>query len=305
MEERNIPGKYWSFIWHMEDKDNLGDLISSINKISSSFDYEENNKRIEGYVIFNSNKRPNETFRHISTNIKWEKIKKQKIYDIQNKKDHIKDTVIKEKSKEKMSNSKKEKKVKEEEKIEIKKNKKKIPENLDESSNEDEVNIKKKVEKIKIEDEKDLSPTTIYTEEMYGWQLDVLKILKKKQDGKIYWFWEDKGLYGKTDLARYLVLKHGANSGKNVEELIKRIYNSLKKKEMPKICVLDIPREMKNIDYEKIQEIKDGSINLPDLEEGIFIDRPHFIILANFPPKQSALKKISEGKIVVKNIRED
>ena len=48
-------------------------------------------------------------------------------------------------------------------------------------------------------------------EEPYGWQSEVMEIIKQKPDKRtIHWFWEPDGCKGKTTLSKYLVVKHNA-----------------------------------------------------------------------------------------------
>jgi hypothetical protein len=45
-------------------------------------------------------------------------------------------------------------------------------------------------------------------EEPYGWQTEIINLLKDKPDKRtIHWYWEDKGNVGKTTLCKYLVIK--------------------------------------------------------------------------------------------------
>ena len=54
-------------------------------------------------------------------------------------------------------------------------------------------------------------PKPIKVSEPYGWQLNVMEIIKNEPDDRtIYWFWEPHGNVGKTQLCKYLVVKHNA-----------------------------------------------------------------------------------------------
>lgn len=104
-------------------------------------------------------------------------------------------------------------------------------------------------------------PEEIEFEEPWGWQLQVLEIIEKKPDKRtIHWFWEREGNMGKSELCRYLCIKHQALicSGKAAD--CKYTIASCKKH--PKIIIFDVPRScMQYISYQALEEIKNGCFN--------------------------------------------
>lgn len=132
----------------------------------------------------------------------------------------------------------------------------------------------------------------IETIEPYGWQLDVVKILRNKPDKrKIHWFWEPNGNIGKSELCKYLVVKHDALilSGKSTD-----MFHQLTK--FPgkrKIILFDIPRSsLGYINYAAIEQIKNGLIYSGKYEgTQLVFNSPHVIIFANEPPDESSLSK--------------
>ena len=145
-------------------------------------------------------------------------------------------------------------------------------------------------------------PEQIELEEPYGWQLEVLEIIKTKPDKRtIHWFWEKEGHMGKTILAKYLVVKHNALilSGKSSD-----MYQMLNKyPDKRKLIVCNVPRSAQDyINYGALEQIKDGLVFSGKYEGAqIVFNCPHVFVFANEPPDET---KMSRDRFHIVNIRE-
>jgi len=125
--------------------------------------------------------------------------------------------------------------------------------------------------------------------EPYGWQLDILDIIKNEPDDRtIYWFWEPYGNVGKSSLCKYLAVKHDAIviCGKGSD-----IKNVLIKKKSLKLILVDIPRSnYEYFNYGTLEEIKNGMIFSGKYEGGFKVfNPPHIICFANEEPQREQL----------------
>jgi hypothetical protein len=131
-------------------------------------------------------------------------------------------------------------------------------------------------------------PEKLDIENPYGWQLDIMAILKNTPDKRtIHWFWEPKGNVGKTTLCKYLVVKHDALmlNGKSAD-----MYHMLAKyPNKRKLVICDIPRSSVGyINYGAIESIKNGLIFSGKYEGAqLVFNCPHVIVFANEPPDRS------------------
>lgn len=144
-------------------------------------------------------------------------------------------------------------------------------------------------------------PEIIDVEEPYGWQLQVMDILKTKPDKRsIYWFWEPVGNVGKSTLCKYLGYKKNAIlcSGN-----AKDIYNHILKQKSIKIVIIDIPRvSQDHISYAAIESIKNGFLYSGKYEGGQKIfNTPHIICFANQEPDY---EKMSQDRWKVHRINQ-
>jgi hypothetical protein len=128
-------------------------------------------------------------------------------------------------------------------------------------------------------------PETVDVIEPYGWALDVMKIISAKPDDRtIHWYWEPTGRFGKTSLAKYLVVKHNALmlTGKSSD-----MYHMISKyPNKRKLFVIDCPRSMQDyMNYGAIEQIKNGLI-FSGKYDGcqLVFNAPHVIVFANEPP---------------------
>lgn len=133
------------------------------------------------------------------------------------------------------------------------------------------------------------TPPRIELEEPYGWQLNVLNIIKQKPDKRtIHWFWEKTGGVGKTSLAKYLVVKHDAIvvTGKSND-----MFHAIAKKKHPIIVVVDVPRSTQDyVNYGAIEMIKNGLIFSGKFDScQLVFNSPHVIVFANEKPDISKM----------------
>jgi len=124
----------------------------------------------------------------------------------------------------------------------------------------------------------------IRVHEPYGWQLEVIKIIKEKPDKrKIYWFYESDGNMGKSALCKYLVVRENAIM---LAHKAKYTFQMLHKyPSMRKLILVDVRRSAKDsVDYAAIDQIKDGLICGRDFQ--LAFNHPHVICFCNsLPPK--------------------
>jgi len=142
----------------------------------------------------------------------------------------------------------------------------------------------------------------IEVDEPYGWQLEVMDIIKTKPDKRtIYWFWESKGNMGKTSLAKYLCVKYKALYIGGSAADIKCAVAQMPVK--PVIIILGIPKCTEHISYKALEEIKDGLFFSGKYESGMVVmNNPHVFVFANEPPDVTML---SFDRWKIKCIRDD
>lgn len=123
------------------------------------------------------------------------------------------------------------------------------------------------------------------------WQKLIIDIIETEPDDrKINWIWESNGNIGKSFLCKYLVLKYDAiiADGKkdNIFNQIKLWIDNHEEHEMPKLCIVDIPRYNKDhLNYGVLEQIKNGMIYSGKYEGGICLfEPPHVFIFSNNPP---------------------
>jgi Putative viral replication protein len=130
----------------------------------------------------------------------------------------------------------------------------------------------------------------IHKEQFHNWQNELYEILESKPDDRtIHWYWENKGNTGKTGFTRYLGLHENAciiQKGK-YSDIMNHVYNH----ENMDIFIIDVPRACRNkVSYIAIESIKSGIIFNTKYETGQkFINAPHIIVFANFPPDEEEL----------------
>ena len=131
---------------------------------------------------------------------------------------------------------------------------------------------------------------------LYPWQEKVVQLAEGPVcDRSIYWYWENIGNVGKSQLVRYLCIKHNAIliSGRSgdIKYQIKTFYD--KHGTGPKIVIYDIPRTAENyINYTALEEVKNGLFASNKYESAmVIINPPHFFCFANFEPYLDAVSK--------------
>jgi len=128
-------------------------------------------------------------------------------------------------------------------------------------------------------------PEQLDIDEPYGWQLQVMNILKDKPDKRtIHWFWEPSGNVGKSTLCKYLVVKHGALmlTGKSAD-----MFHMLAKfPNKRKIILVDCPRSQQDyLNYGALEMVKTGLVFSGKYEGSqLVFNSPHVIVFANSPP---------------------
>lgn len=143
-------------------------------------------------------------------------------------------------------------------------------------------------------------PEPVEVEEPYGWQLDVIQLIKQRPDKRsIYWYWEPDGCVGKSELCKWLVIKQNALicGGKGND-----IYHHVVKAKHRKIIVVDVPRtQLDYINYCAIENVKNGCVFSGKYESTqLVFNRPHLIVFANREPDYTAM---SADRWIVKDIR--
>jgi len=134
----------------------------------------------------------------------------------------------------------------------------------------------------------------IKEEQFYGWQNDIIEIIKAEPDDRsIYWFWEADGGIGKTQFCKYLCVKYNAciMSGKAADCKYGIVKFHEERGYYPELVVFDIPRCNHDfISYDAIESIKNG-LFFSGKYEGcqIVFNSPHVICFANETPEMYKL----------------
>lgn len=141
-------------------------------------------------------------------------------------------------------------------------------------------------------------PNILKYEQLYDWQKEIADICNTIPDDRtIYWFWEEKGCTGKTEMAKYIVHNYRAIcvSGKADNCKFAVIQYEKTKSRYPDIIIWDVPRS--NIDYisyQSIEELKNGLFFCGKYEScQVLMANPHIFVFANCPP---VLSKLSEDR---------
>lgn len=133
-------------------------------------------------------------------------------------------------------------------------------------------------------------PKPINVIEPYGWQLEILDIIKQEPDDRtIHWFWEPDGRVGKTQLCKYLVVKHNALmlTGKSNDMYHMLAQNPDKRT----LIIVDVPRSVQDyINYGAIEQIKNGLVFSGKYEgHQLVFNCPHVIVFSNQEPNMSMM----------------
>lgn len=110
---------------------------------------------------------------------------------------------------------------------------------------------------------------------------------------KVYWFWEQKGCWGKSLLSMYMIDQMGAFvvQGKNNDILCGISAYIEKFGSCPRIVIFDIPRCNENhVSYQAIESLKGGFFFSGKYESGMVrFNRPHVICFSNEEPEEYEL----------------
>lgn len=143
----------------------------------------------------------------------------------------------------------------------------------------------------------------IRVHEPYGWQLDVMDIIKEEPDERtIHWFWEPHGNVGKSSLTKYLVHKHDAikvsGKGNDIAHIISKHKNV-------KIVICDIPRvTLGHVNIGTLEEVKNGLLFSGKYDScQVIFNCPHVICFANEPPNIESMSKDRWNIVRIENIQ--
>lgn len=143
-------------------------------------------------------------------------------------------------------------------------------------------------------------------ENLYPWQQKVLNItLQEPDDRTIHWYYEKTGNVGKSQLCKYLVVKHNALycCGGEFKDIMNLVFNQ----DMDKTntVVFNIPRACRGkVSYRSLEAIKDGMVCNTKYETGVKIfNSPHIICFANFLPDDE--EQLSQDRWKITNIDPD
>lgn len=143
-------------------------------------------------------------------------------------------------------------------------------------------------------------------EELRPWQKDAEALLTSDddEDRLIHWWWEPDGNVGKSQFAKYMIVKHKSlycSSGKYAD-LCNLVFNT--DMDSCSSVIFDIPRNQGGkVSYDALEAIKNGLICNTKYETGTKIfNSPKIIVFANaLPDKPDGL---SQDKWRILNIRE-
>lgn len=127
-------------------------------------------------------------------------------------------------------------------------------------------------------------------------QQEVIKLhLSEPDQRSIYWYFDPEGGKGKTSLRKHLLINYPHEvfftTGKpaDVKYGVRIFYQNPENN--LKTVIFDFSRSgRKNISYEVLEDIKNGSFYSPKYESGAVLMRePHVIVFSNFEPEYSAM----------------
>lgn len=133
--------------------------------------------------------------------------------------------------------------------------------------------------------------------ELYPWQLSVKDKCSEKVDPRVInWIYDPYGNNGKTEFARYMIIKHNTilctgGSSKDIANLVKNIIDNGRKLLKLTIFIFDIPRCTEgHLSYKALEEVKNGIITNTKYEAGTFVfNKPHVWVFSNELPNKSKM----------------
>lgn len=138
-------------------------------------------------------------------------------------------------------------------------------------------------------------------------QIEIADMFIKDEDPlfgrNIYWFWEEKGNWGKSVLVTHMIDFMGAMevSGASADILCGVCTWIEKNGEAPRIIIFDIPRcNNGHVSYQAIEKLKDGKFFSGKYESGMVrFNRPHILCFANEAPEEY---KLSSDRWIIKEL---
>lgn len=148
----------------------------------------------------------------------------------------------------------------------------------------------------------------IVKEDLNDKQLEIVNKYVKDEDPKwgrqIHWYWEEKGNWGKSITATYMIDQMGAyevcGGCKDILcGIAKHIENFGK---APRIIIIDIPRiSMNSVSYKAIEQLKNGKFFSGKYESGMVrFKRPWIVVFANAPPELNGT--LSEDRWLIEEL---
>lgn len=137
------------------------------------------------------------------------------------------------------------------------------------------------------------------------WQQEIVDIIKGPVDKrKVYWYYDVKGGAGKSTLVRHLKIQKKVIGIKGGRPADIAYMLSQYKPEQIKAVIIDIPRDdAGHLSFSIIEQIKDGDVWCPKYEsKSLLFNSPHLIILANAPPDEQDMRRLSEDRWVIRKI---
>ncbi len=143
-------------------------------------------------------------------------------------------------------------------------------------------------------------------EEAREWQRSLISLTRQVPDTrKIYWVWSEAGGVGKSTLARHLVITNAdcivvGGSARDVGYAVSCAVDA--KGPNPRIVIWDLPRSHGVVDYEAIENVKNGLFFSAKYESKMVIyNPPHIIVFANVEPDK---EKMSPDRWEVMRVEE-
>lgn len=127
-----------------------------------------------------------------------------------------------------------------------------------------------------------------------GWQRDIIDIINTEPDDRtVHWVYEEEGGAGKTTLGKYIFLNYErvVVLGGKADDMKNCIVQYIEKNDCyPRVIIINIARDSRNISYKGIEEIKDMFFYSGKYEGGMVCGpNPHVFVFANNPPLEGRL----------------
>jgi len=134
-------------------------------------------------------------------------------------------------------------------------------------------------------------------------------LLGPVNEGKIFWVYDEKGQLGKTELLRYLFIKHGMpfTYGGKAADIVNLVFNHKEYLlgEDRAVMIYNFGRDTDNnkISYKSMEQISDGCISNTKFETGCFVcNKPHVLVLANCLPN---IQSMTSNRWIIKTINNE